>query len=119
EYLALHRQRGALQASWKATLAENELDAVALLVSLADPPARANPEVASPVTNPENSKLLTYLFSYLGFPVVTVPGGNSSKTHLPVGIQLGGAPFDEANLIQLAVDLQAHFPHYEEAPSFA
>jgi aspartyl-tRNA(Asn)/glutamyl-tRNA(Gln) amidotransferase subunit A len=48
-----------------------------------------------------------------------VPGGNSSKTHLPVGIQLGGAPFDEANLIQLAVDLQAHFPHYEEAPSFA
>jgi aspartyl-tRNA(Asn)/glutamyl-tRNA(Gln) amidotransferase subunit A len=119
EYLALHRQRAALQASWKATLAENQLDAVAMLVSLADPPARSNPELASPVTNPENSKLLTYLFSYLGFPVVTVPGGASSKTHLPVGIQLAGAPFSEANLIHLAVDLQAHFPHYEEAPTFA
>ncbi len=119
EYLALHRQRAALQASWKATLAENKLDAVAMLVSLADPPARSNPALASPATNPENSKLLTYLFSYLGFPVVTVPGGTSIKTHLPVGIQLGGAPFSEAKLIQLAVDLQAHFPHYEEAPSFA
>ena len=118
-YLALHRQRAALQASWKATLAENKLDAAALLVSLADPPTRSNPELASPVTNPENSKLLTYLFSYLGFPVVTVPGGTSSRTHLPVGIQLAGAPFSEANLIQLAVDLQAHFPHYEESPSFA
>jgi hypothetical protein len=30
-----------------------------------------------------------------------------------------GAPFSEASLIQLAVDLQAHYSHYEEAPSFA
>jgi aspartyl-tRNA(Asn)/glutamyl-tRNA(Gln) amidotransferase subunit A len=119
KYLELHRQRAALQASWKATLAENELDAVALLVSLADPPARADPELASPVSNPENSKLLTYLFSYLGFPVVTVPGGTSAKSGLPVGIQLAGAPFSEAGLIQLAIDLQAQFPHFEEAPSLA
>ena len=40
-------------------------------------------------------------------------------TRLPVGIQLAGAPFAEANLIQLAVDLQSHFPHHEESPSFA
>jgi len=119
DYLSLHRQRAVLQAQWKATLSDNRLDAVAMLVSLADPPARDDPELASPVSNPENPKLLTFLFSYLGFPVVTVPGGTSSATHLPVGIQLGGAPFSEANLIQLAVDLQAHFPHYEEVPSFA
>jgi aspartyl-tRNA(Asn)/glutamyl-tRNA(Gln) amidotransferase subunit A len=119
DYLSLHRQRAALQADWKANLADNRLDAVVLLVSLSDPPARDNPELASPVTNPENSRLLTFLFSYLGFPVVTVPGGTSSSTHLPVGIQLAGAPFSEAKLIQLAVDLQAHFPYYEQAPSFA
>lgn len=118
DYLSLHRQRAAYQAMWKATLAEHELDAVVMLVSLADPPARANPEVSSPASNPENSKLLTFIFSYLGFPVVTVPGGTSSSSHLPVGIQLGGAPFSEAGLIQLAVDLQAHFPHFEESPSF-
>jgi aspartyl-tRNA(Asn)/glutamyl-tRNA(Gln) amidotransferase subunit A len=119
EYLSLHRQRAAFQAEWKATFANNRLDAVATLVSLADPPPRSDPTILSPVTNPENSKLLTFIFSYLGFPVVTLPGGTSSTTHLPVGIQLGGAPFSEATLIQTAVDLQAHFPHYEESPAFA
>jgi len=116
DYLALHRQRAAFQAAWKTTLMEQKLEAVALLVSLADPPARTDPRVASPATNPENAKLLTFIFSYLGFPVVTVPGGTSKATHLPVGIQLGGAPFSESRLIQIAVDLQAHFPHHEEAP---
>ncbi|HUE29110.1 MAG TPA: amidase, partial [Solirubrobacteraceae bacterium] len=118
EYLSLHRQRAAYQATWKATLADNRLDAVAMPVSLADPPARQDPTLQSPVTNSENSNLLTFIFSYLGFPVVTVPGGVSSASRLPVGIQLGGAPFSEASLIQLAVDLQARYPHYEEAPSF-
>jgi aspartyl-tRNA(Asn)/glutamyl-tRNA(Gln) amidotransferase subunit A len=116
EYLQLHRERAAYQAAWKATLSEQRLDAVALLVSLADPPARNNPLVASPASNPENAKLLTFIFSYLGFPVVTVPAGKSSTTRLPVGVQLGGAPFTESALIQIAVDLQAHYPHYEEAP---
>ncbi len=119
EYLALHRQRAAFQAEWKATFATNRLDAVAMLVSLADPPSRRDPTILSPVTNPENSKLLTFIFSYLGFPVLTLPGGTSSTSHLPVGIQLGGPPFSEAKLIQTAVDLQAHFPHYEESPAFA
>jgi aspartyl-tRNA(Asn)/glutamyl-tRNA(Gln) amidotransferase subunit A len=118
EYLSLYRQRAALQADWKATFADNRLDAVVLLVSRADPPARANPELGSPVTNPENSELETFLFSYLGFPVVTVPGGTSTASGLPVGIQIGGPPFTESTLIQLAIDLQAHYPHYEEAPSF-
>ena len=58
EYLALHRARAAYQAAWKATMAEHDLNAVALLVSLADPPARANPALQSPATNPENAKLL-------------------------------------------------------------
>jgi aspartyl-tRNA(Asn)/glutamyl-tRNA(Gln) amidotransferase subunit A len=116
DYLSLHRQRAAYQTQWKTTLAEQSLDAVVLLVSLADPLARADPQLASPVTNPENSKLLTFPFSYLGFPVVTVPGGTSGATHLPVGIQLGGAPFAEASLIQIAIDLQAHYPHFAQAP---
>ena len=72
--------------------------------------------VASPVTNEENSRLLTFPYSYLGFPVVTVPGGASRAARLPVGIQLVGAPFTEAALIQIAIDLQAHHPHHEEQP---
>ncbi len=116
QYLSIMRTRAAYQVSWKGFLAANSLDAVAVLISLDDPPARSDLAVASPLSNPENDALLTYMFSYLGFPTVTVPGGVSTATNLPVGIQIVGAPFSETSLIQLAVDLQHHYPHYEEDP---
>jgi aspartyl-tRNA(Asn)/glutamyl-tRNA(Gln) amidotransferase subunit A len=115
-YIDLHRKRAAYQADYKRFLAAARLDAVALPVSRADPPRRSDPALLSPVTNPENSSLLTFPYSYLGFPVVTVPGGASSAGRLPVGIQLVGAPFAESTLIQLGIDLQAHHPHHEEQP---
>jgi aspartyl-tRNA(Asn)/glutamyl-tRNA(Gln) amidotransferase subunit A len=118
-YLDMHRRRAAFQATYREFLSSQRLDAIALPVSLADPPLRSpdsNALILSPATNPENSKLLTYPYSYLGFPVVTVPGGVSSASGLPVGIQLVGAPFSEARLIQIAIDLQLHHPHFTEQP---
>ena len=118
-YLDMHRQRAVYQADYRAFLADQRLDAVALPVSLADPPlrsAQANPSILSPVTNAENSALLTYAYSYLGFPVVTVPGGASAASGLPVGIQLVGAPFTEPDVIQIGIDLQQHYPHFTEQP---
>jgi aspartyl-tRNA(Asn)/glutamyl-tRNA(Gln) amidotransferase subunit A len=119
DYLALHRRRAAFQATYREFVAGERLDAVALPVSLADPPVRApaaNPLILSPATNPENSKLLTYAYSYLGFPVLTVPGGPSAASGLPVGIQLVGGPFSEGNLIQIGIDLQQHYPHFAQQP---
>jgi aspartyl-tRNA(Asn)/glutamyl-tRNA(Gln) amidotransferase subunit A len=119
DYLDLHRRRAAFQAAYRRFLADARIDAVALPVSLGDPPLRspvANPPILSPATNPENSRLLTYAYSYLGFPVVTVPGGASAASGLPVGIQLVGGPFSEAQLIQIAIDLQQHYPHFTEQP---
>jgi aspartyl-tRNA(Asn)/glutamyl-tRNA(Gln) amidotransferase subunit A len=115
-YLDLHRRRAAFQAQYRRFLADQRLDAVALPVSLGDPPRRDDPSLQSPASNPENAQLLTFPYSYLGFPVVTVPGGASSASGLPVGIQLVGAPFTESRLIQIAIDLQAHHPHFEEQP---
>jgi aspartyl-tRNA(Asn)/glutamyl-tRNA(Gln) amidotransferase subunit A len=119
QYLDMHRRRAAFQSDYKRFLAAERLDAVVLPISLADPPLRsttANPLLLSPATNPENSRLLTFPYSYLGFPAVTVPGGASSASGLPVGLQLVGAPFNEANLIQIGIDLQAHYPHFQEQP---
>ena len=116
QYIQIHRKRAAYQADYKRFMAEQRLDAVALPVSLADPPRRADLELLSPVTNPENSQLLTFPYSYLGFPVITVAGGASNASGLPVGIQLVGAPFTEAALIQMGIDMQAHHPHYDEQP---
>jgi aspartyl-tRNA(Asn)/glutamyl-tRNA(Gln) amidotransferase subunit A len=116
EYLTIMRTRAAYQVTWKQFLADNKLDAAAVLISLADPVSRSSLATGSPLTNPENTNLLTFMFSYLGFPTVTVPGGISTATQLPVGIQIAGAPFSETSLIQLAIDLQAHYPHYAEDP---
>jgi aspartyl-tRNA(Asn)/glutamyl-tRNA(Gln) amidotransferase subunit A len=118
-YLDLHRRRAAFQATYREFLANQRLDALALPVSLADPPLRSldgNPLILSPATNPENNNLLTYAYSYLGFPVVTVPGGASAASGLPVGIQLVGAPFSEDKLIQIGIDLQRHYPHFRQQP---
>jgi aspartyl-tRNA(Asn)/glutamyl-tRNA(Gln) amidotransferase subunit A len=120
QYLDLHRRRAAYQAAYRRFLADERLDAVAVPVTLADPPQRTpsvNPLILSPATNPENGKLLTYAYSYLGFPVVTVPGGASAAGGLPVGIQLVGGPFTEAGLIQIGIDLQEHYPHFTEQPA--
>jgi aspartyl-tRNA(Asn)/glutamyl-tRNA(Gln) amidotransferase subunit A len=116
QYLTIMRTRAAYQVTWKQFLADNRLDAAAVLISLADPVSRASLATSNPLTNPENGNLLTFMFSYLGFPTVTVPGGISTATKLPVGIQLVGAPFTEPSLIQLAIDLQHHYPHYAEDP---
>jgi aspartyl-tRNA(Asn)/glutamyl-tRNA(Gln) amidotransferase subunit A len=116
DYLGLQRTRAAYIAGYKRFLADQRLDVVAVPVSLADPPQRSDPRVLSPATNPENSQLLTFAYSYLGFPVVTVPGGASKATGLPVGIQLVGGPFSDSRLVQLAIDVQAHYPHYREQP---
>jgi aspartyl-tRNA(Asn)/glutamyl-tRNA(Gln) amidotransferase subunit A len=117
QYLDLHRRRAAYQADYRRFLADERLAAVALPVALADPPRRDDPALLSPATNPENSRLLTFPYSYLGFPVTTVPGGASRASGLPVGIQMVGAPFTEAALIQVGIDLQAHYPHHDEQPS--
>ena len=44
--------------------------------------------------------LNTQPFNYTGHPALTVPCG--PKGALPVGLQLVGAPFDEATLLRIA-----------------
>lgn len=119
DYLSLMRDRATYQAAWKSFMGKHDLDAVALLVSTADPVERRALTTLSPATNPQNDRLLTFMFNYLGYPTVTVPGGVSEATGLPVGIQVVGAPFQERPLIQVAIDLQARYPHYREVPTFA
>jgi aspartyl-tRNA(Asn)/glutamyl-tRNA(Gln) amidotransferase subunit A len=116
EYIDLHRRRAVFQADYRSFLAAQRLDAVILPIALEDPRRRDDPLLQSPVSNPENMRLLTFPYSYLGFPTVTVPGGKSTASGLPVGLQLVGAPFAEATLIQIGIDLQQHYPHHDEQP---
>lgn len=50
-------------------------------------------------------KIYTPLFNLTGFPAMSVPCG-FNETGLPIGFQLGGRPFDEATLLQVAYAYQ-------------
>jgi aspartyl-tRNA(Asn)/glutamyl-tRNA(Gln) amidotransferase subunit A len=117
EYLDIHRQRAAYQTAYHRFLVQQRLDAVCLPISIADPPLRAALTTGSPITNPENNNLRTFPYSYLGFPTVAVPAGMSKASGLPVGMQFVGAPFSEATLIQIGVDVQAHTDYHHQVPT--
>ncbi|WP_191567274.1 amidase [Metabacillus idriensis] len=57
---------------------------------------KEHPKILARLTGPTNT---------VGFPSISVPGGNSSEG-LPVGIQFIGAPFDEKTLYQVAYVLE-------------
>ena len=54
-------------------------------------------------------------FSFLGFPSITVPCG-FTKGGLPLGLQLGGRPFDEITILRAAAAYEAATPWSSRTP---
>ncbi len=53
---------------------------------------------------------------FLGVPIVTTPVGRSQATGMPFGVQIAGRPWQEAQMLQIAIDYQAAHPYWAEAP---
>jgi aspartyl-tRNA(Asn)/glutamyl-tRNA(Gln) amidotransferase subunit A len=49
---------------------------------------------------------LTHTWDWTGFPVVSLPSGAGSRSGLPVGVSLVGAPGREAGLLDMGIALQ-------------
>jgi aspartyl-tRNA(Asn)/glutamyl-tRNA(Gln) amidotransferase subunit A len=54
--------------------------------------------------------------NYSGAPAVCTPAGLSVATGMPFGVQIGVLPWQELEVLQLAIDYQAHFPYWAQAP---
>lgn len=73
------------------------------------------PIVPAPVPFHHMEPFKTYNFVYalvfnvLGLPVVAIPTGKSPVTNMPLGVQIAGAPFNEALLIAVARELEKAF----------
>jgi aspartyl-tRNA(Asn)/glutamyl-tRNA(Gln) amidotransferase subunit A len=52
-----------------------------------------------------------------GLPVAVIPIGRSSATDLPFGIQIGGRPHADGDVLQTAIDYQAAHPYHDDAPA--
>jgi aspartyl-tRNA(Asn)/glutamyl-tRNA(Gln) amidotransferase subunit A len=111
DYVRAQVARAQLIDTWTRLLAEQELSAVV------HPPARDElPRTDSEVAHDAGPRLMLGVWNDTGFPVVSVPAGLSPTDQSPVGMQLAGLPHTEADLLQVAIDLQAATGYHRESP---
>lgn len=114
DYMTAARNRMVYQHDYNRMFADNDLDAVLVPGSKMDGAKRleiAGVSVFGGTTGDVRWANLT------GTPVVCTPAGRSSATGLPFGVQIGGRPWDEKGLIEIALELQAARPDWQAAPT--
>jgi amidase len=75
---------------------------------------QADPAATSPTVL--HSVLFTAIFNMNGLPAISLPT-HQSPSGLPVGIQLVGAPWDEATLLRLGSQLEQSLPWADRHPT--
>jgi aspartyl-tRNA(Asn)/glutamyl-tRNA(Gln) amidotransferase subunit A len=107
EYGDMQLLRAELTAAWVDWLAEHRIDAVIEpTVPMVAPPRGHGydhfftDEAAAYIA-------FTHYWNWTGFPVAALPAGLGSRSGLPVGVSLIGAPATEWRLLGLGAELQA------------
>ncbi|HKX19699.1 MAG TPA: amidase, partial [bacterium] len=103
-----------LRAQQIRTLFIGEMRALLRTVDVLATPSALGPAPAGLAST--GSPVYNRPFSFLGFPSVTVPCG-FTKVGLPLGVQLGGRPFDEITILRVAAVYEAAAPWKSRAPA--
>ncbi|MDH6679076.1 aspartyl-tRNA(Asn)/glutamyl-tRNA(Gln) amidotransferase subunit A [Rhodococcus sp. LBL1] len=114
DYMTAARNRLIYQHEYNRMFTDGDLDAILVPGSKVDGSERvkiAGVSVFAGVTGDMGWANLT------GAPVICTPAGRSAATGLPFGVQIGGRPWDEAALIEIALELQAAQPDWQDAPT--
>ena len=114
DYMTAAQNRRDYQHEYNRMFADNTLDAVLVPGSKIDGAKRveiAGVSVFDGVTGNVRWANLT------GAPVICTPAGRSAATGLPFGVQIGGRPWDESALIEIALELQAAQPDWHDSPT--
>jgi aspartyl-tRNA(Asn)/glutamyl-tRNA(Gln) amidotransferase subunit A len=114
EYLAFQQDRVRFMHAYNELFAHNGLTCVLVPGTTVDGATRE--EVAG----------LTFLSgsvpgdvawaNYAGTPALCTPAGLSTATGMPFGVQLGVLPWQETQVLQVAIDYQAAYPYWSQAP---
>jgi aspartyl-tRNA(Asn)/glutamyl-tRNA(Gln) amidotransferase subunit A len=114
EYLTFEQDRVRFMHQYNALFAENGLICVVVPGTTVDGATR------------EDLAGLTFLSgsvpgdvawaNYAGTPAVCTPAGLSAATGMPFGVQLGALPWQETEVLQVAIDYQAAYPYWSQAP---
>lgn len=116
DYLTSERNRLRYQHEYNRTFADHDIDALLVPGSKVDGCKRV--EFAGiPVFNGVTGAV--HWANLAGTPVVCTPAGLSPVTGLPFGVQIGGRPWDESVLIEIALEIQHARPDWLAAPEVA
>jgi aspartyl-tRNA(Asn)/glutamyl-tRNA(Gln) amidotransferase subunit A len=116
KYLEAQRARTQLVEDLNALYAAQKLDALIEPTTPIVAPKRNDGEGNLLLTAALAIATLTGTWDLTGTPVVAIPAGLTPDTGLPCGFSLVGCAGEEERLLQIGVDLQAHYPHHELAP---
>ncbi|MGW0631629.1 amidase [Streptomyces sp. NPDC002758] len=104
------KRRRTLQANYQAALDEAGVDFMLVMSLGAQIGPRTGPGSGFPVY-----RAYYQLPNALTWPMVSFPIGYDSTLGLPITAQFWGPRFSEPEIIQAAIDYQAHYPEYHNA----
>ena len=113
DYFQFERDRLRYQSEYNRMFADQDLDAIAVAGSAIDG-ARRDEFLGVSVTAGVVGDVRWA--NYAGAPVVTLPAGRSGDTGMPVGVQLGARPWQDAELIAIGLEVQAAVPVWRDEP---
>ncbi|TQC46757.1 amidase [Rhodococcus sp. WS4] len=113
DYFALERDRVRYQRDYNRLFEEKDLSAIVVPGTTIDGARRSQFVDVSVFSSVIGN---VGWANYVGAPVVQTPVGRSSDTGIPFGVQLGGRPWGEADLISLGLELQNALPAWRESP---
>ncbi|MEV0357900.1 amidase [Nocardia sp. NPDC050697] len=116
QYLQFARDRAVYQRAYNRVFTENDLTAIVLPGAATDGMPRVAASAASILGA---DKVPVTWANFSGAPVIALPAGRSAATGMPFGVQLGGVPWTEVELLEIGLALEAAAPHWREAPPLA
>jgi aspartyl-tRNA(Asn)/glutamyl-tRNA(Gln) amidotransferase subunit A len=106
EYGDTQLRRAELTAAWVDWLVEQRIDAVLEPTVPMTAPLRGHGYDTFFTAEAVAYIAFTHYWDWTGFPVAALPSGIGSRSGLPVGVSLIGAPGGEWRLLDLGVELQ-------------
>lgn len=106
EYADVQWQRAETSAAWADWLEVHRIDAVIEPTVPLVAPLRGHGYERFFNDEAGDYIALTHYWNWTGLPVVALPAGVGSRSHLPVGVSLIGAPGAEWRLLDLGAELQ-------------
>jgi aspartyl-tRNA(Asn)/glutamyl-tRNA(Gln) amidotransferase subunit A len=110
-------RRGQWVAELQQIFGESRIDALVQCCQQLETPLRGpgGPEETGDLLR-FGSGTVRGMWNTANFPALSLPGGLSPVTGMPAGIQLVGAPWSDAKLLQIAIDYQARSDHHRTEP---